>query len=551
MKSLLAAAALSAALMPCAAPASVDEELPTRAEASEYRETSRSADVLAFCRELAARSADARLAYIGRSAGGQPIPMLILGRPAPASPAELLRDERLCVCIQANIHAGEVEGKEAALALARDIVLGGRGALLERLVILVVPNLNPDGNDRVSTENRSYQGGPEGGVGLRANAQGLDINRDWIKLETPEAHAIVRLLNLWDPALLVDCHTTNGSPHREPLTYAPPQNPSGDPDVLLYARETLLADADARLLSRFGYESIPYGTFVDWLDPSRGWRTFGHQPRYTTNYVGLRNRLAVLIETYAFADFRTRVRSTYGFLAALLEHCAENSATISQLVEGADRRAYARAEAPAPAPDPQRDSIAVEVELRPLPEPLEILGYEMEPYTDERGRARAWATEREVTYSLPYFGDFVPLRTVRMPAAYFLDPGMEDVVGKLRHHGIAVERLTRDAELALQRFRVDELESAEAIYQGHISTSIRGEWEEVEETLPAGTWVVRTAQPLGSLAAYMLEPESDDGLLYWNFFDRYLTRQWGGGLNPYPVTRAMRQQHLPTESPAP
>lgn len=537
----LFAAALAAVIW---LPVLAEDELLARAERSGYTETSTSEDVLAFARELAARSPLVRMSHIGTSSAGQRIPILILGRPVPSSPAELQRDNRLCVYIQANIHAGEVEGKEATLALARDILLGDRGGLLDKLVILIVPNLNPDGNDKISPEHRSYQGGPTGGVGLRYNEMQLDLNRDWMKLETPEDSAVVEyVLNRWDPALVVDCHTTNGSPHREPLTYAPSFNVSGDSAVMLYTRDVLLPDADAILLNDFGFESIPYGNFINRLDPSKGWATFSQHPRFTTNYIGLRNRLSVLIETYAYADFKVRTESTYGFLVGLLNHCAANADKISKLIKEADMRACARRQ----GLDPQRDRLVLEVELKPLPEPLTILGYEMEAYTDDRGRQRARPTEKEVTYTVPYLGEFVPKRTTPMAAAYFLPAGMKDIVAKLRQHGIAVERLTKELKLKLEQFNLSEVKSAERLYQGHKSTQVKGTWAEVEKTLPKGTCLVRTAQPLGALAAYLLDPESDDGLVVWNFFDRYLARQWSRQLPPYPILKLSDTRPLPAE----
>jgi len=527
--------------------ATADDELLTVAERSGYTETSRNADVIAFARELAARSDEIRLDWLGRSISGNPIPLLILGKPVPSKPSDLIGDKRLCVYIQANIHAGEVEGKEATLMLARDILLGDLSPLLDDLVILIVPNLNTEGNDQISPDNRRYQGGPEKGVGLRYTYQNFDLNRDWMKLESPEARSVVKLLNEWDPAVLVDCHTTNGSFHREPITYAPAYNPSGDPEVLAYNTDVLVRAADDRLKEVFGYESIPYGNFTDRNDPTKGWTTFSHHPRYTTNYVGLRNRLAILIETYAYAEFSTRVLSNYGYLEAILYHCAGDKETIAGLIADADAKSYERLQ----GLSVERDRIVNEAKVEVLPEPLDILSYGFESYTDDRGHQRLRPTEVEKTYTVPHYGKFVGTSWLPMAYAYFLPLGMEDAVAKLRQHGIVVERLTRDTNLKVSRFKIEGIESAEYIYQGHRFTTVKGSWEENEESLPAGTWVVRTAQPLGTLAAYLLEPESDDGLITWNLFDRYLTRQWGGGFGSFPVLKLMQPQNLPAEVPAP
>ncbi|HEX9902804.1 MAG TPA: M14 family zinc carboxypeptidase, partial [Acidobacteriota bacterium] len=195
----------------------------TVAEASGFTATSTHAQVLSFVQDLARVSRNLRLETMAVTTEGRMMPLLVLGRPVPRTPQALRGDPKLVVYIQANIHAGEVEGKEACLMLARDILLDPQLTTLDRLVVLIAPDFNPDGNDKISPNNRRHQPGPEKGVGLRPNGQNLDLNRDGMKLETPEVRGLVeKVLLRWDPALLVDCHTTNGFYHQEPVTYVGP-----------------------------------------------------------------------------------------------------------------------------------------------------------------------------------------------------------------------------------------------------------------------------------------------------------------------------------------
>src|SRR5262249_8541160 len=147
---------------------------------------------------------------------------------------------KLVLLAYANIHAGEVDGKEALLALARDLS-AAKDPLLKKVVILLAPDVNPDGNEKIHPKHRPEQNGPPTGVGTRANAQGLDLNRDFVKLESPEVRALVKLLNRWDPLLVVDCHTTNGSYHRYTLTYDGPRNPAADPRLIEHVNGKLLS----------------------------------------------------------------------------------------------------------------------------------------------------------------------------------------------------------------------------------------------------------------------------------------------------------------------
>jgi hypothetical protein len=520
-----------------------NDELLTVAEESNYTLTATNEEVLDFCRRLAAATPRVHLTFIGESTEGHPIPLLIIGNPAPHSPAEMIHDPRLPVYIQANIHPGEIEGKEASLMLARDLAVGKHQALLEHLVVLVVPNYNVEGNARMASGNRYHQPGPDV-VGERANSMNLDLNRDWVKLESPEARAVVsRILTPWDPVLVVDCHTTNGSLHTEPMTWAPQMHPSGDTAVKDYATEVLLPAAAKTLEEEFGHESIPYGNFMDRQDPTKGWATFESQPRYTTNYIGLRNRLSVLLETYVYAEYPVRIESTYGMLLGMLRNVSGNRETVARLIHEADTKANDRAV----ELDPQKDTFAVEVDLQPYDKPITIHTWEgRELYTDERGRRRVRPSGEQIDVTVQYYGNFVPKRSIPLPAWYALPASEKLAVDKLLQHGITVECLERELTIKVMRFIPSELTSAERPFQGHIFTTLKGEWQEEEATLPVNTYLVTTAQPLGMLAAYLLEPESDDGLTTWNFFDARLARQWGRGALPHPVMKIMTPGSLPT-----
>ena len=159
----------------------------------------------------------------------------------------------------ANIHAGEVDGKEALLMLARDLALAQDKALLEQLVIVFAPIFNADGNERLGNHRPEQAGPPQ--VGTRDNAAGLDLNRDFVKLETPEVRALVKFLNDWNPAVVIDCHTTNGSHHRYTLTYEGGRCPAGDPKIVDFTRDKLLPAAGKLLEERTGFKSYFYGNF--------------------------------------------------------------------------------------------------------------------------------------------------------------------------------------------------------------------------------------------------------------------------------------------------
>ena len=198
------------------------------------------------------------------SAEGRDIPLLIIGNPLPDSPEDLVNDKRIVVYIQANIHAGEVEGKEASLMFARDILKEKNSPLLDNVILLICPIFNPDGNEKISTLNRTDQNGPVNGVGVRYNGQFLDLNRDAMKAESPEVRGLLtNVFNRWDPSIFMDCHTTNGSYHVEPVTFTWMVNPNGDNSLISYMRDKMMPEMSETLSDRYKVENCFYGEFYD------------------------------------------------------------------------------------------------------------------------------------------------------------------------------------------------------------------------------------------------------------------------------------------------
>ncbi len=415
---------------------------------------------------------------------------------------------------------------------------------LDKLIILIAPIFNADGNEKISPDNRRNQPGPEQGVGVRPNGQNLDLNRDSMKLESPELRGLVaNVLGRWDPLLLVDCHTTNGSYHEEVVTYSWGLNPNGDGGILAYQQDKMMPEIEARLEKNYGTPAVGYGGFRDFRAPEKGWQTFEPQPRYVTNYIGLRNRFSILDENYVYADFKTRVSGNYNFLRAILDYCCAHLEELKRLVAEADRKAVLRGLRPS-----EKDLFFVDYELQPLKTPLTVHAYETEVIPRGEGqRPQVRRTDRVQVQTVPYFSDWVGKKAVRLPFAYVLGVGDADVVAVLLRHGLVVEKLEAEATLEVESFKFKEIKSGDRPYQGHRLNQVTGEYVLEKETFPAGTIIVPTAQPLGSLAAYLLEPESDDGLLVWNFFDRYIVPQWGREAQTYPVHRLLEPVNLASE----
>jgi len=519
-------------------------KLLTVAESSGFSSTSDYNYVMNFIGQLQKSSKYIRVENIAKSVEGRDVPLLVIGKPLPKNPSQPAGDGRIVIYIQANIHAGEVEGKEASLMFARDLLSEKDPELLKHVVFLICPNLNPDGNERISRSNRTNQNGPVNGVGVRHNGQFLDLNRDAMKAESPEVRGVItNVFNKWDPAVFMDCHTTNGSYHVEPVTFTWMVNPNGDNSLIRYMSSKMIPQMSSTLLNKYNVENCYYGEFKNMLKPEEGWFYDASGPRYMSNYFGLRNRLGILNENYVHADYESRVRGCYFLIRSLADYASENKDEILKMLSDVDDKTISRGLDPSIA-----DSFAIEYGVRPLPGKVTIKTYEVEPVNTPGTWPPFRKTDRQKDVTVPYYIDFFPAKSVRFPFAYLIRINDRDVVDLLLLQGIRLEKLASESSLEAERFEISRVEGSSRLNQGHYTNRISGKYLNETIVFPAGTLVVRTAQPLANLAAYLLEPQSDDGLLTWNFWDRYLVPQWGTGYYPYPVYKIIDPVELNTIS---
>ena len=514
----------------------------TVAEKSDFTSTARYADVMAFIGQLKKSSPYIRIENIATSTDGMEIPLLVIGNPLPKSSKDLKNDKRIVVYIQANIHAGEVEGKEAVLMYARDLLKEKDPDVLRNIVLLICPNFNPDGNEKIDTRNRTYQNGPVNGVGVRHNGQILDLNRDAMKAESPEVRGVLEnVFNKWDPSVFMDCHTTDGSYHVEPVTFTWMVNPNGDNSLITYMSDRMIPEMSKNLIDKYKVENCFYGEFFDMADPGKGWVFDAAEPRYMTNYAGLRNRLSILNENYVYADYKSRVMGCYYLIHSLTEYSSMHASEIKSLLAGVDKKTVARGMNPAEA-----DSFAIEYKVRPLPDKVTIKTYEADVVTGDNGRRSFKRSDRRADVTIPYFIDYYPVRSVKFPYAYLLTTNDQAITSLLKAHGIKVEKLAAATTIEVLRFDISELKGAARLNQGHYMNSVKGKYISERTEFPAGTLVIRTSQPLANVAATLLEPQSNEGLLIWNFLDRSLVPQWGPGYNLCPVYKVAEPADLMT-----
>jgi hypothetical protein len=470
----------------------------TRAESSDYTETSRHADVVAFIEALQAQG-DPRLhvSDFGATPEGRSLPYLVLSEHRHFTPQAAHASGLPVVLVINGIHAGEVEGKEASLALVRELLAGEHGDLLAKMTLVVVPLFNADGNDRIDPANRkldlanfSGQLGPASGVGTRVNAAGINLNRDYMRQDAAEMRQLQsRVCHPWNAHLVIDCHATNGSIHRFALTYDIPHTvASGRIEPIAYMHDALLPAVTQAVKHLDGLDTFYYGNFLrDEGGHGMGWITYTHHPRFGGNYRGLTNRCDLLLETYSYISYRERVRTTHAFLRETLKYVAGNGDELVRVVNAA-------------AMPPEQ--VAVRYRLEEWPNrKVEILT--REPYRLDGN---------PIIVDVPYIGRFVHEHLVTRPLAYAVP---EAIAKRLEGHGLAIERpSTRpmlDAEIA--RVRGKDAEAGRGILEAATSGHLEADYRHESRALPEGWAIVRTGQQYGAIAVYLCECESDDGLV--------------------------------------
>ncbi len=513
------------------------DDLKTVAEQSNYRETARSTTVVKFLERVAKRGKHLHKFTFGRTHKGQPMVGAIVASPPVTSPNQLKNDKRLVVLVIGNIHSGECCGQEALMRMLRELLQRPNHPWMRELVLLIVPNYNADRNDARAKDNRPGQVGPVAGMGRRTNAQGFDLNRDYVKLESPEARALISLMNQWDPACFIDCHTTNGSWHRYQLTYDVQHNPATDSSVRKWMREMMMPTVTRNLLKK-KIDTFYYGNFDRKITR---WTPYGHQPRYGLDYFGLRGRLAILSEAYAYITFRERIEATHGFVTECLNTLTKNAKTVRDKLQAARRRVIQAGQNPK-----ENDMVPIRATIDRFPKKYTVKGYDP-PWQPRIARkdivpgVRPLPPGKPKDYRVEFYGKFVAVRSVRRPYAYLIPAKLEKVVAKLQQHGIALEKLTKDVKLEAEVYTWKAFRQTQRPFQNHKLAKAAVTSRKVRRKILAGTFVVRTAQPLGTLSVYLIEPESDDGLVTWNYFDD--SAKIG---QEFPVLRVLRKVAMPT-----
>ncbi len=491
-------------------------EWQTRAEATGYRETGRYDEVVAYAQRIAQASPIVELQMVGKSPEGRPIPVLVLSKFKTFTPEAARASGLEIVLVNAGIHAGEIPGKDAGLALVRDIAITGeQSALLDHAILIFVPIFNVDGHERFGPYTRINQNGPEA-QGWRTTAQNFNLNRDFLKADSPEMRVWLSLFNRWLPDLIVDTHDTDGADYQYNLTYGLETAGNLDPELLRW-QNTAFEEQIFPATVRRGNLVAPYIVLRDEKDLSQGFASQVFEPRYSTGYAAIQNRPAILVETHMLKDYRNRVRATYDLLVETLKYLNRTPGKLRAAVTMADQKTVERGR----TYEPVRQYPLV-FETTAKSRPFTFLGVEsrLELSAISGTTWIQFDPTRPKTFTIPYFAEFSVKKAVSPPRAYIVPVHLTEVIERLKVHGLNYQVLDAPRTLSIATYQFDEVSWQPAPFEGHHrlksfkATPIRRTL-----TYAPGSVIVPLDQRAANVAIHLLEPEAPDSLLNWGFLD--------------------------------
>ncbi|MFZ4707141.1 MAG: M14 family metallopeptidase [Bacteroidales bacterium] len=489
-----------------------DTKFLTWFEKSGGKETPRYDKTVDYCKILDKASPMLTYTSFGKSPQGSDLPLLIADQDGLCDPTAIRKKGRIILLVQACIHAGEPDGKDAGLMLLRDIAFGGKSALLKNVSILFIPIFNVDGHERFGPYNRINQNGPKE-MGWRVTAQNLNLNRDFMKADTPEMQAWLKLYNTWLPEFFVDCHVTDGADYQYKITYALETFGNMDKGLTDWTRDVFETQITKEMLAK-GYPMLPYVEFRNWHDPRSGLVTGVAPPMISQGYTAIQNRPGLLIEAHMLKPYAIRVYATCEMLRVTIELLNKEGYSLREIEQKADQFTaspeFRKQEMPLRFTDSETDSTIVD-----------FFGFE---YTMEKseltgGEWFKYDTTRPVVLKVPFFDSPKVTTRCMLPEAYIIPPEWSELTDKLILHGIKVKHLASSVNCLVESYKFSNTKWQQRPYEGHHGVTFDCSPTIETRLYPEGSAVIDMNQRTAMVIAHFLEPKASDSFVSWGFFD--------------------------------
>ena len=507
----------------------------TASEKSNFVSTPDYNETVNWFKKLTAASPLLTMVSIGKSVEGRDIYMIIASTEKNITSASLKKSVKPLLLVQAGIHSGEIDGKDAGMMLLRDIAFGNKKELVNKVNFLFIPILSVDAHERSSPYNRPNQRGPEN-MGWRTNAQNLNLNRDYAKLDTKEIRSVIQVINEYDPVLYMDIHVTDGADYQYDITFGGFGLQGNSPGIAQWLETSYKPAADKDLIAN-GHIPGQLLFAKNDKDFSEGNVLIQGGPRFSDSYGILRHMASILVENHSLKPYKQRVLGTYVLLESTLKLLATTGQTLKQITE-ADK-AIRAVKVPLDWKIPQMKN-AVNFEksselqnsdtLSPAPDSLNFLGMASRIVKSSVTNADyvEWLG-KPVSMKILNYKATEPTDFIIRPKGYWVPASCDEVIKRLKLHGIKMSIIAEPREVTVEMYRIEnarfENEDHKALpFEGHMQVSGKTKPEIRKQLFPKGSVYISTDQPLGDLSIALLEPISKDSYFSWGFFPSIFQR---------------------------
>ena len=521
----------------------------TPSEAANYKTTPDYAETMQYLQRVAAAApGQVRIEKFGETGEGRELDIVIASKDGMFDAAQLHAQKRPILLVQNSIHAGEMDGKDSCLALLRDMVITKKqAALLDRAVFIFIPMYNADGHERRSVYNRINQNGPEE-MGWRGNGTNLNLNRDYLKAQTPEARAFMAMFHHWLPDFFVDDHVTDGADYQYDVTFTIDDGPNVFGPMARWVDDTVMPDLQHAVDASGHLASPTYISLVDDSDPAKGLAFNDDPPRFSTGYVVLESRPSMLVEMHMLKDYKTRVTGNYEILRALLALMNRDADKLLKLNADADKHAEQLGSHPL-----GDASYPLAVSWGGEPTPFLFHGYKYTRQLSEVSGAMWIRYSHEPwNVSLPFQSGFKVTAATVPPAAYIIPRQWTQVLDVLAAHQVVTHHTTAAWTGPVETYKCSGMtwneppfEGRHPIFGGEGAGVLGGQFGQCTMitntvTFPAGSTVVELNQRLSPVAMEWLEPQAPDSAMRWGFFDSiFEQKEYGEAYVLEPLARRM------------
>lgn len=507
------------------------QDLTTYFEKSQFKRTPRYDSTIIYCKTLEKASPNIKLATIGKSHEGREIVMLIAASNQEFTPQKAKSSNKNIVLIQACIHAGEPDGKDAGFLLFKDFIQKESiKKLLNDNIILFIPILNVDGHERFGPFNRINQNGPEE-MGWRCNAQNLNLNRDYLKAQSAEIKAWLNIFYTWNPDFFIDCHVTNGADYQYPITYALEIYGNMSDSITIWQKEILIPYLEKQM-EKDGFPIFRYVSFRNWFDFDSGLSAWVTPPSLSQGLTALVDCPGLLIESHMLKNYKTRVMGTYHMIKHVLQLISQQKNRLKKYRESFLNLSNFP------------DKLTLSFKQLPDSHMVSFRGveYSIEYSELSGGRWFKYNSQKPKTYQLPFFDHFVPSKTVDIPNYYVIPSGYTDkIVPYLEIHRINYQIIEKDSLIEAYFYKFSNVKLASNSYEGcqrvnsfEISTIQR------KEKFKKGSVIISTKQPHYKILMHLLEPNAPASLFAFGYFNTiFEQKEYGEAYVLEPLAREM------------